>query len=152
MVDLVPIYLIRDDTERLRQMQKVSASDDTTMGLSPEPALIGTPEWWDLVEAGQLEVEEIVGTIKDVRWGSMGDWPEFSVESATGERESFTREGDHTRYVEDLKCRVRWVLHPWKVEQGTLGTHSRIILEIAVEDSTRRSDGRAPGPGGIGLP
>jgi hypothetical protein len=150
VVDLVPIYLLRDDAERLHQMQ-ASTTDDATMGLSPEPALIGTPEWWHLVDAEQLEVEEIVGTISEVRWGSMGDWPEFSVVSTTGKKESFTREGDHTRYVEGLKCRVRWVRHPWKVEQGTLGTHCQIVLEIWVENSTRRSDARAPGPGGVGL-
>lgn len=151
MVNLVTIYMLRDDTDRLHQMQKVSSDDTSSMGLSPEPALVGTAEWWDLVEAGEFELRDMAGTIKDVRWGSMGDWPEFSVEAPTGEVESFTREGDHTRYVEGLKCRVRWVHHPWKVQQGTLGSHSRVVLEIAVQDSTLRSDARAPGTGGVGL-
>jgi hypothetical protein len=68
-----------------------------------------------------------------------------------GSKSSWTREGDIARYVEGLQVQFTSVLHPWKVPgQHGLGGTSKIVLTVDIEDSDRRSDPRAPGPGGIG--
>jgi hypothetical protein len=115
--------------------------------------LVGTPEWWRAIEDGRLPASEIQGTISNVYWGSMGDWPEFEVLAADGSKSRWTREGDVSRYVEGIRVRLTFVLHPWKVPKEThgLGEASKIVLRIDVEQSERRSDPRAPGPGGIGM-
>jgi hypothetical protein len=69
-----------------------------------------------------------------------------------GSKSDWTREGDVSRYVEGLQVQFTYVLHPRKVpNQFGLGAASKIILMVEIEDSDRRSDPRAPGPGGVGL-
>ena len=82
----------------------------------------------------------------------MRDWPEFEIVSDSGERTKWTREGDLSRYVEGLRVRLCHTRHPWKVpDRFGLGTHSTLTLRIDLEESDKRSDPRAPGPGGVGL-
>jgi hypothetical protein len=83
----------------------------------------------------------------------MGDWPEFELEETQGGRSSWTREGDISRYVDGLSARLGFVLHPWKKQNADRAsrTHRSLVTFIEIEESSRRSDPRAPGPGGIGL-
>lgn len=95
----------------------------------------------------------IDGLIRKVYWGSMGDWPEFEVQAPDGARSTWTREGDISRYVEGLSVSLGFVRHPWKKQLVDLkmGTHSSLVTFIDIEESSQRSDPRAPGPGGAGL-
>jgi hypothetical protein len=146
------IYAFEQDQTRIDAMQKASLSA-TDFGVGPLPALVGTPEWWRATQDGSLARVTVSGTISRVYWASMGDWPECEVTSDDGSRSTWTREGDIARYVEGLRVRIIYVLHPWKVphQEHGLGDLSKIVLTVDVEDSDRRSDPRAPGPGGIGL-
>jgi hypothetical protein len=101
---------------------------------------------------GRLLKTEIEGKIAKVYWASMGDWPEFELTAEDGTASRWTREGDYVRYVEGLRARLAFVLHPWKQpHRFGLGTHSNVVLYIDIEESPMRSDPRAPGPGGVGL-
>ena len=125
---------------------------DSDMGLSPLPALIGSPEWWHATEDGTLPREHVSGTISQVYWGSMADYPECKVVSADGSKSTWHREGDHSRYVEGLHVDIAFVRHPWKSpDQHGLGKTSRITLTVDIEISDLRSDPRAPGLGNVGL-
>ncbi len=84
----------------------------TDMGLSPLPALIGTPEWWRATEDGTLPSELVTGTISRVYWGSMADFAEFEVVSTDGSKSTWAREGDSARYVEGLHVAIAFVRHP----------------------------------------
>lgn len=148
---LLRIYSLEQDQARVEAMQKASLGA-TDFGLSLSPALVGTPEWWRAIKDGSLIREVVAGKISRVYWGSMGDWPECEVTTDDGSRSTWTREGDMTRYVEGLWVQITFVLHPWKVpDQHGLGNASKVVLSVEIEDSERRSDPRAPGPGGIGL-
>src|SRR5215472_10695037 len=143
----VTIYSFEQDQTRIDAMQKASLST-TNFGVSPLPALVGTPEWWRATQDGSLTRMIVSGTISQVYWGSMGDWPECEVVSDDGSKSTWTREGDIARYVQGLQVRIIYVLHPWKVpDQYALGGASKIVLTVEIEDSDRRSDPRAPGPG-----
>lgn len=150
-MDWVTIYDFADDEGRIRAMQ-AATTGPTDYGVSPEPALVGTPEWWKAIDQGRLPRRVTEGTMSRVYWGSMGDWPEFEMTSADGLRSTWTREGDIARFVEGLRVRVTHTLHPWKVpKEPILGAESKIVLRIEVEASERRSDPRAPGLGGVGM-
>jgi hypothetical protein len=147
----VTVYSFGQDKARIEVMQKASRGP-TDSGVSMSPALVGTPEWWGATEDGTLPRIVIAGTISRVFWASMGDWPECEVTAEDGTKTTWTREGDVARYVQGLRVRITFVQHPWKVpDQHGLGASSKIVLTIEIEDSDRRSDPRAPGPGGIGL-
>jgi hypothetical protein len=147
----VRTYSLEQDHTRIEAMQKASLGA-TNFGLSPVPALAGTPEWWRATQDGSLARGVVSGTISRAYWGSMGDWPMCEVTANDGSKSTWTREGDIARYVEGLQVQFTFVLHPWKVpDQYGLGAASKIVLMVDIEDSDRRSDPRAPGPGGVGL-
>jgi hypothetical protein len=143
------VYDLSKESERIGQMRRVTL--ETEEGLAAEPALVGSPDWWAAVEGGRLQLTSVEGRIADVFWGSMADWPEFTLETDDGERSQWTREGDVTRYVEGLRVRLEYVLHPWKkTHHLVLGPESKLTIRVWIEPSKKRSSGIAPGPGGIG--
>lgn len=141
---MISIYEFKDDEPRLREMQKATLGV-TEFGVSPLPALVGTPAWWAVIAGGLLESITLEGQITRVYWGSMGDWPEFELTSDDGTKSSWTRMGDISRYVEGLGVRLRYVRHPWKVNKGLLGAYSQIVLSVEIDESALRSDPRVPG-------
>ena len=68
----VTVYDFASDRQRIDTMQKATLGP-TDFGVSPKPALVGSPEWWRAIEQGQLPRIEIEGKISRVYWGSMGD-------------------------------------------------------------------------------
>jgi len=46
----------------------------------------------------------------------MGDWPEWRFLSDDGRETTWTTEGDHTRYVTDLRARIRVARVRWKAD------------------------------------
>jgi hypothetical protein len=151
---LVKVYSLEENQTLIEAMQKVSL-DATDLGVSPLPALVGTPAWWRAIQDGSLARMTVSGTISRVYWASMGDWPECEVTSDDGAKSTWGREGDIARYVEGLRVRIIYVLLPWKVPDVEykygVSPAAKIVLTVEVGDSDRRSDPRAPGPGGIGL-
>lgn len=145
---MVRLYDIRCQPELTAQMQEVSLTRDD-VGLAPDP-LVASSAWWQAIESGELQRGCLDGTITSVSWGSMADWPEFEMRDSEGNVSTWTREGDLRRFVEGLRVRVEFVEHPWKHADHVLGTHSRVVLGMWVEESAARASGLAPGPGGAG--
>jgi hypothetical protein len=151
-MDWVTVYDFASDQQKIRAMQDATLGP-TDFGVSAKPALVGTHEWWRAIEDGRLPRHVLEGSICKVYWGSMGDWPEFELVVADGTQSKWTREGDITRYVEGLRVRLTYTCHPWKKKKPSwgLGGESHVVLRVDLELSDRRSDSRAPGPGGVGL-
>lgn len=147
-VTLERVYDLRADLSRLSAMQEVSRRR-TNQGLSTKPHLVGSPAWWRAIERGRIATNTVEGTISDVLWTGMGDYPEFEVTTTDEMRTRFTREGEPTRYVPGLAVRIASVEHPWKDPSqfaAILGSTSRIVLSIDLETSPWRYPRRAPGP------
>jgi hypothetical protein len=146
----VLVYDFASDEERIRHMQEASLSRPD-VGLSAVP-LVGGKEWWDEIATGRRPTRRVEGTIAQVSWAGMGDWPEFRVRVGDGSQSTWTREGDVRRYVEGLGVRLIYVEHAskWGAAIAGLGEASKIVLQIAIEQSSLRSSGIAPGPGGAG--
>jgi hypothetical protein len=146
--ELIRIYDLRDQHELIAQMQETSLTRDD-LGLAANP-LVGSDEWWSIVEAGGLGHRIIEGEVTRSYWGGMADWPEFELTDDAGDRTTWTREGDARRYVEGLRARVEFVEHPWENPDAMLGETSRVKVGLWVEESDKRAAGIAPGPGGAG--
>jgi hypothetical protein len=142
-------YDFEQDDTQIAQLQEASLGD-TEFGLDPEP-LVGAEEWWREIASGRRPTITVEGTIGDVYWGSMGDWPEVRIEMLSGESSTWTREGDGRRYVAGLAIRVVYVEHRWKRPDRSLGGDmAEVVLRVEIEDSPSRSAAIAPGPGGAG--
>lgn len=119
------------------------------VGLEPDPYLVGSSEWWTAIDSGEIPRVIVTGTIARVWWGSMGDWPMFSIEQSGGDVADWTREGDYTRYVEGLAVRLTYVTQQFKdaVPTATPGdAHTRLVLAVELELSDERSTAEVPGP------
>jgi|GEM_PF-3920641 len=144
-------FAVEDDL--IAQMQKVSLDSSSPFGLSPDP-LVGSGEWWDEIGSDRRPIRWVEGVIDSVWWGSMADYPEFSIRADDGTVTTWTREGSSRRYVEGLRVRLSYVEHRWKDvrESERLGfePEDKLVLQVRIEDGQRRSSGIAPGPGGAG--
>jgi hypothetical protein len=141
------VYALRDDIETIASIQRATLETEE-YGLEPDPALFGSADWWAAIDRGDLLVHEVAGRISKVYWASMNDWAEFELRTIEGETSTWTRLGDHTRYVEGLEVSVSFVQQRFKAA-GALrhGLHeANHVLEIIVEESRLRSSRYAPGP------
>ena len=148
------VYYLRDDERRVAAIQETSRHRPG-FGFKAEPALFGSRKWWKKLDTPKLPVVTLTGTISEVYWASMGDWPECKITSHDGETTTWTREGDISRYVAGLGIVVRYVIQQRKDDApltfAGMGGDAKVVIAILIEESELRSDPRAPGPGGIGL-
>jgi hypothetical protein len=113
--------------------------------------LFGSDEWWQAVADGRVPSKVGEGVVADVRWGSMGDWPEWLSRSDDGRETTWTGIGDHTRYVAGLRARIRVATVPWKADSQMVSKLARdpeheILLKVELEAGDRRSERLGPGP------
>ena len=142
------VYDLRTDHRRI----------EAAKNIAPDPAVFGSEEWWSALGSAALPLHRIEGRLARVYWGSMGDWPEFELVDSSGALTTWTRMGDVSRYVEGLNAAVEYVMvslkDPFPIPgMETLGLpdeHPQVV-RVLLEASDRRSDPRAPGPGGVGL-
>lgn len=116
-------------------------------GIAPEPAIVGTDEWWKLVGSDDLPLHTIEGVIEEVYWSGHNDFPEFTMRTTRGEVRTWERYGDHTLYVEGLAVRVMWITQRWTRPESFLGDTTDVVVRVDVEESDRRSaaEGRPAG-------
>lgn len=68
----------------LLQMQRTSSSGQ---GLKPTSGLIGTPEWWDAIATGALQLHTARGVVRGLWLGQWNDGPAtFAMELEDGAR------------------------------------------------------------------
>lgn len=145
------VYDLRADKVHVRHMQEATRTRPD-VGLAPIPALVGSWRWWRAINSGRYPSTILEGTIAKVYWGSMRDWPMFTLRTVDGDTSDWTREGDHTRYVEGLAVRLQYVVQRYKdsVPDRTLGgkRETNLVIRTWLEASDLRSDATGPGPFG----
>jgi hypothetical protein len=146
------VYDLRADKLRVRHMQEATKTRPD-VGLAPVPALVGSWRWWRAINSGRFPSTTLEGTVDSVYWASMGDWPMFTLRTTAGETSDWTREGDHTRYVEGLAVRLQYVVQRYKellsIPETTLprGMRERkLVIRICLEASDLRSEAHGARP------
>jgi hypothetical protein len=137
------VYDLAADPDRIEASQHNTLTTDG--GLAPEPALLGSEEWWAAIDRGDLPTHRVDDEITRVYWASMNDWPEFEV--GHGSKKAWTRMGDSTRYVPGLRVRLDYVVMRFRSPTPT--PEMEIVLKTWVEKSRLRSCDIGPGPGNV---
>lgn len=89
-MDWQQVYELKQDTGYVAAVQKATLTTDE-FGIEPTNGLLGSSEWWREIERGNLPLQTLKGTITRVFMGSMGDWPEFEMQTDDGSLLEFTR-------------------------------------------------------------
>jgi hypothetical protein len=139
-------YDLRADTDYLRGIADVTRSG---RGISSDPAVVGTDEWWSLVGTDRLPLHSQEGTIGRVFWSGHNDFAEFTLVADDGSRHDWPRWGDHALYVEGLRARIQWIEQRWAAaERGAfgdvIGEVTHLCVRVEVEESDRRSGEQPP--------
>ena len=126
------IYDLSKESEEIARLQAVSLSESGA-GLKAEPALIGSTEWWDLVDTVRLPLIKVTGIVSDVHFSGHGDFPEFEVTSGS-EKTYWEIYGDIEKYKIGSKITIEYVLmelkeDPWLgVTNGPIECVLKVIL------------------------
>lgn len=126
------IYSLRADPEPIKHMQNASLSKGTA-GLKITHGLIGSPEWWQAIESGALQVHKLRGKISRFWPGHHGDWPEFELEEVNGHRSVWACElpagQARSAFAEGAAVEVDYVLQELKTKfEGS--SQSKVTLAI----------------------
>jgi hypothetical protein len=128
MTELKTVYRLKDDKTRIGILQSASSDSDSSYGLKIQNGLlVGTREWFNAIDSGQIKSVTLHGTITKVFMSGHNDYPEFEVESM-GQKTSWTRYGQDEFYKPGKKIELRVVQQKFKRGQTT-----DLSIEIKIE-------------------
>lgn len=123
------IYDLREDSQRMQLMQKRAASGAAFSPRDPIP--IGTDDWWNAIETGQIELHVVEGRIEAVYMSGHNDFPSFSVKS----QEVITtwpRVGNDAEYQPGRLCRIEYVERAYERQNPQL-PFLHTVLRVWIE-------------------
>src|SRR5687767_15530270 len=98
MTELQTVYRLRDDKRRIKILQSASSDSDVSYGLKIEKGLlVGTREWFNAIDSGQIKSTTIHGSISKVFMSGHNDFPKFEIESM-GQKTCWERYGNDEFY------------------------------------------------------
>jgi hypothetical protein len=135
------IYRLKDDRERIRQLQKASTDDGRT-GLKKEKYLIGTEDWWRAISSGTIPVIRLSGRVCGYWPGQWGGGPaSFRMQTSDG-----TTFSEHC-YVEPEEAKilfpiggavtVEYVVQKLK-HQWDGKSESKLLISLSVGEETTK--------------
>ena len=130
---MITIYNLKMDKRWIELVQNASLHRDDC-GLTTEPTLFGTPEWWSFVGTEKLPVHTIEGVITRVFISGHNDFPEFEVDDGT-EKTHWERRGEDSAFTVGRRIRIRYVEMAFKRPVRGLGKRSKDVLTIEVDES-----------------
>jgi len=129
MSDWIKVYDLAEDHETIRQGQEATQTSEF-FGAEPEIALIGTDEWWQAIEEGQMARHTICGVISRVYMAGHGDWPEFEVD-VLGEKSRWTRLGPDELYRIGNEVKIEYISEKLKPHWGS--REIKLTLRILIK-------------------
>lgn len=133
-----PAYQLKQDFDFISKVQKATLSTER-FGIEPTHGLFGSPEWWEQISSGKLPLYTLRGLITQRYMGSMGDWPEITVQSDTGEISHWTRRVNSKEqdalYVPGQRIEIDYVMQWHRAKSFDKGSEAKQVIEVRVEPS-----------------
>ena len=145
MRQLIQIYSLREDRDQVNRIQRATL-ETKDFGLIPDPWLFGSTEWWQALSTGAISVHTIVGQISRVFMSGHNDFAEFEIDDGESKTSwprqtskvtgsAMSRQEMADLYRDGARVRLSYVLQRFKGPVGGLGTHSKCVLEIWIENA-----------------
>jgi hypothetical protein len=132
-----PAYQLKQDFEFISKVQKTTLSTEH-FGIEPTHGLFGSSEWWEQISSGKLPLYTLRGVITQRYMGSMGDWPEITVQSDTGEIWHWTRRVNSKEqdalYVPGQRIEIDYVIQRHRAKSFDKGSETKQVI-VRVEPS-----------------
>jgi hypothetical protein len=129
------VYRLRDDLQKIASIQEATRTTDK-FGIEPTHGLLGSPEWWTKIETGDLPLLTLRGTISRIYMASMNDWPEFEVQTESGELSCWTREANTAElervYAPGRAVEIDYVLQRPRATSFDAGSETKVVIAIRV--------------------
>lgn len=122
------VYRLREDRQHIAAVQWVTLNGG---GLEQTHGLLGSEEWWKRIEAGELPLHTIHGTLSYVYMSGHNDFPECEVTSGSGERTQWPRYGEDSWYQVGNSIEIDYVVQRYKQPVG-LPPDSRVVVEVRI--------------------
>jgi hypothetical protein len=123
------VYDLAEDSETVACLQDASLNRPG-FGLKPEPELFGSEQWWRAIDDGVLAVHAIEGTITRSYLSGHNDFPEFDLQSDTGEITTWQRRGNENGYAEGAQARVSFVVQHFNDDVKLLREQDRVVSVV----------------------
>ena len=126
------------DPGQVAAAQALTLDASRPFGLKGTYGLFGSDEWWKSIKDGLLDQTVLSGVITSLqRVGMHNESQEFVMRLDNGGSYAYDTVADAKQdikmYIVGKKARVVLVRDPWKNPSASRGTHSEIVIEIAVE-------------------
>ena len=135
---MITIYRLQLEKEYIDKVQRATLTTNA-FGLEPTHGLFASPEWWQHVRDGTLPVHHVKGKISSVHLGSMNDWPEFTLQTETGEEFTWSRYANSpdfgSLYSVGRPIEIDYVVQRYRASALGPATHDRIPIAIRVDES-----------------
>jgi hypothetical protein len=134
------VYQLQLNQKFIDQVQKATLTTKE-FGLQPTHGLFGSPEWWENIKAGKLQMHTVRGVIEQVYMGSQNDWPMCEVLSDDGEKSRWTREVQDfsldSLYRVGARIEIDYVFQKSKADATWKpGAEQKNVLEIRIKSKT----------------
>lgn len=123
------IYRLADDADRVRRLQNASLYKPT-FGFADTHGLIGSPEWWQQIDRGQLPREVIRGEIS-----RFGRGPLVYIRTDAGDEGQWVRMADTPLYEVGNPIEIDFVtqqLKPLAAQVWHSGPTDRVVIEVRI--------------------
>lgn len=133
---LTTVYSLAADTEQVEAIQKATLTTEE-FGIQQTHGLFGSPEWWQQISDGNLQLHTARGHITRVYMGSMGDWPAFKMATASGEELTWTRMATSKElsvlYREGAVVEVQYVIQLHKPKSWNGATETKCVVAVRIQ-------------------
>ena len=135
---MITLYQLRRDKQHIEAVQKATLNTEE-FGIQQTHGLFGSAEWWSKIASGELPVHHLCGRITKVYMGSMGDWPEFRMQTDSGEESSWSRFANNADladfYVEGRRIELDYVVQRFKPKSWSGDRENKVVIEIRLGDA-----------------
>ena len=110
MTDWQKVYDLAEDEGYVRHLQKGTLAPDYRFGLAPDPALVGSDEWWRALGTAALPIVTVEGEVSEVYLMENGPTRMFALRQDDGSTTHRLRRGDDAMWKVGRRARIEYVV------------------------------------------